>query len=84
MRCGRDDPMNLGVSAVVNIIISVLSIVFCYRVLLSVRIEQLLKVKNLAQGRILHMVLSIVLGHNVARFLIEYLQWSALLSHFVE
>jgi uncharacterized integral membrane protein (TIGR02327 family) len=76
--------MHLGINALVNIIISMISILFCWRILLYVRIDQLLRVKNPAQARALLILLAIVLGHNLGNFFIEYIQWSSMLSHLVQ
>lgn len=78
-----DSTMHLGINALVNLLISMVCIVFCWRILLNVRIEQLLRVKTPALARGLLLLLSVVLGHNLATFFINYLQWSSLLSHLV-
>lgn len=75
--------MHLGINALVNLAISMLSIFFCWRIFVYVRIDQILKMKNPAQVRALLFLLSIVFGHNLAGFFIEYLQWSSMLSHLV-
>lgn len=71
----------LGAQALINICISLISIVFCWWILTGIRIEAMIKTKRNTHAKALMIVLSIVLGHNLASFLIDYLGWSRMLSH---
>lgn len=72
--------MTLGVSALINLCISLVCIVFAWRVLWNVKLEKWLRVPNPSQARALLILLSIAIGHQVARFLIDYLDWSRLIG----
>lgn len=72
---------NFGVAALVNIVISLLSISFTWWLLLQLKVEELLKVRQPFPARMLYIFLSIVFGHQLAEFFIDYLGWSRLLSH---
>jgi uncharacterized integral membrane protein (TIGR02327 family) len=77
------DEMHIGIDALINIIISLFSIILCWRVLLTVRIEEIMRIKKKVQARALMVLLSIVLGHQLARFIIDYLFWSRMLSGLI-
>jgi uncharacterized membrane protein YwzB len=71
---------SLGVSSLVNIILSLACITFTWWVLLQVRIEAILKIKEPLFAFIVMMILSIVIGHQLALFFINYLDWSRLVG----
>lgn len=71
---------NLGVSALVNIILSLTLIAFTWWVLLRVRIEAILKIKEPWFAFIVMVMLSITIGHQLAMFFINYLDWSKLIG----
>lgn len=66
----------LGVSSLTNIIFSLIFIAFTWWVLLRVRIEAILKIKEPWFAFIVMMMLSIIIGHQLALFFIHYLDWS--------
>lgn len=70
----------LGVSGLTNLILSLACIAFCWWVLMGVRIDQVVRQGKIWHARMLMIVLSIVLGHGVATFLIDYLQWSRMVG----
>jgi uncharacterized membrane protein YwzB len=70
----------LGVSALTNIIFSLALIAFTWWVLLRVRIEAILKIKEPWFAFIVMMMLSIVIGHQLALFFINYLDWAQIIS----
>ncbi|MGA8944160.1 MAG: DUF1146 family protein [Thermoactinomyces sp.] len=70
----------LALSGLINIIISVVCIVIVWWILLGMRIELLFKSNQVVQARALMILLSIVLGHQLASFFIDYLSWSSLIS----
>ncbi|RMB01140.1 putative integral membrane protein (TIGR02327 family) [Thermoactinomyces vulgaris] len=78
-----DGTTQLALSGLVNIFLSILSIAFVWWILLGVRIEQLFKKNHTAQIRALMIVLSIILGHQLASFFIDYLSWSRLISQLI-
>lgn len=71
---------SLGVTSLVNIILSLASIAFTWWILLRVRVEVILKIKEQWLAFMVMMILSIVIGHQLALFFIDYLGWSRLIS----
>jgi uncharacterized integral membrane protein (TIGR02327 family) len=76
-----DGTTHLGVVALINIILSLCSIVFCWSIISNLRLEQWMKSLKASQSRILILILSIVLGHQLATFFIDYLGWSRLIGN---
>jgi uncharacterized integral membrane protein (TIGR02327 family) len=75
-----DGAVQLGISSLVNILISLASIVICWWVIMGLRLEEVIKPGRVVQARMLAIILSIVLGHQLASFLIDYLSWSRWIS----
>lgn len=75
-----DGATQLALSGLVNIFLSIIGIVFVWWILMGMRIEQLFKKNQVVQARALMIVLSIVLGHQLASFFIDYISWSRLIS----
>lgn len=75
-----DGATAFGFHALMNICLSLICIIFCWRVLINVRFEDWLRVKKPIHARLLLILLSIVFGHQLATFFIDYLGWSRLLS----
>jgi uncharacterized membrane protein YwzB len=71
---------SLGVSSLVNIVLSLAFITFTWWVLLRIRIEAILKIKEPWFAFIVMMILSIVIGHQLTLFFINYLDWSRLVG----
>ncbi len=76
-----DGSTHLGVVALINIIVSLCSIVFCWSIISNLRLEQWIKTLKASQVRVLTLILSIVLGHQLATFFIDYLSWSRLIGN---
>jgi uncharacterized membrane protein YwzB len=72
-----------GLNALMNLSISIICIVFCWRLLLMVRIESLLRTKRPGYAKLLLLVLSIVLGHLLASFFIDYFTWTQQISQML-
>ncbi|RAL24590.1 DUF1146 family protein [Thermoflavimicrobium daqui] len=75
-----DGVTHLGVTALINIILSLSCIVFCWSILSNITIGKWIQAKKPFQMRILMLILSIVLGHQLATFFIDYLDWTRLIS----
>jgi uncharacterized integral membrane protein (TIGR02327 family) len=75
---GPADPFNasLGMAGIMNITVVVLCIGLAWWGLQQFRFEVLLKQPKSAAAKLLQIFLSIALGYQVARFLIEYFHWS--------
>ncbi|OYD08026.1 DUF1146 family protein [Paludifilum halophilum] len=69
-----------GVTALINILLSLASIGFSWWVLTNLRLDLFLKEPKGAQAKALYIILSIVLGHSLASFLIDYTSWSRMVG----
>lgn len=72
------DPV--GISGLFNITVTILSIGLSWWCLQMVNFDVLLKNAKSGQAKVLQIILSVVLGHQLARFMIDYIDWSARLK----
>lgn len=75
-----DGATSIGINALINICLSLLCIVFSWQVLIQFRFEEWMRVKKPIYVKLLMVLLSIVVGHQLAMFFIDYLGWSRLIS----
>ncbi|WP_410512638.1 DUF1146 family protein [Paenibacillus sp. BR2-3] len=66
----------VGTSGLVSMIVSLLCVVLSWWALQNLKLDLVIRYPKSPQGRLLHLLLAIVLGHFVAGFLIDYLSWS--------
>ncbi|MDQ0415855.1 putative integral membrane protein (TIGR02327 family) [Croceifilum oryzae] len=71
---------SIGFQSLLSIFVSLGCIALAWRLLLNVRIEAILRVKQAYQVKLMMLFLSVVLGHLLARFILDYLTWSRWLS----
>lgn len=69
-----------GINALINLSLSLISIVICWRVLLNVKIENWLRIRTPAIVRAVLILFSVILGHLLASFFIDYLTWTRQIS----
>lgn len=69
--------MNLGFAALFHIIVVLISIVICWWALQSVRFDVFLKNYKEGKAKLLQVILSIVIGYQFGKFIIDYSSWSA-------
>jgi uncharacterized integral membrane protein (TIGR02327 family) len=76
------DPLNysFAMSSLGYIILTLCAIGLSWWALQQVRLDLFVKNPKSAQVKILQIFLSIALGYEVSRFLIDYFNWSALLK----
>jgi uncharacterized integral membrane protein (TIGR02327 family) len=67
---------SLGITALTGIISHIFFIVLTWKVLQSVRIEQIFKKGKIMEARVLFMLITIMIGSSVSRFFLEFLDWS--------
>ncbi len=72
------DPV--GISGLFNISVTILSIGLAWWCLQMVNFDVLLKNAKSGQAKVLQIILSVVLGHQLGRFMIDYIDWSARLK----
>lgn len=75
-----DGVTSLGVTALINIILTLICIVFSWWILTNIRLDAWMRETEGIQAKALPVFLSIVLGHGLATFLIDYMSWSKMLS----
>jgi uncharacterized integral membrane protein (TIGR02327 family) len=71
---------SLGLTAIVNIVLTLAGIALCWWALQSVKFDLFLSNPQGVQAKVLIIVLSIVLGHGITRFLSDYAGWSQMLT----
>lgn len=71
---------SVGVSALMYIILTIVSIAGSWWALQAFRFDLFVKKPDSAQAKLLQILLSIFLGHGVAQFFLEYLGHSLLLQ----
>jgi uncharacterized integral membrane protein (TIGR02327 family) len=74
----------IGVSGLLAIVVTLLSIYLAWVVLQELKLDSLLKRPKSSRGRMLQIMLAILIGHGFASFILDYWKWSQMLSAFVE
>lgn len=69
----------VSVGGLVSIIVSLFCIWLSWWALQNLKLDLVIRNPKGAQGRLLHVLLAVVLGHFVAGFLLDYLTWSQML-----
>ncbi len=79
---------SLGQSAAIAGMIQIMVVVVCIAVawwaLQSFRIDLFLKHPASAQAKLLQILLSVVLGYQLGKFIIDYFYWSTLLKGIID
>ncbi|SDW42067.1 conserved hypothetical integral membrane protein [Marininema mesophilum] len=78
-----DGATGFAMTALVNIVISLACIALCWWVLQNLRLDVFIRNSQGAKGKALLIILSIVLGHGLATFIIDYTSWSRILPQLV-
>ncbi|MNH42444.1 hypothetical protein D3C79_1041430 [compost metagenome] len=66
----------VSTSGLVSMIVSLLCVALSWWALQNLKLDLVIRYPKSPQGRLLHLLLAIVLGHFVAGFLLDYLSWS--------
>jgi len=72
--------MQQEIYGVVSIILTVLFIALSWWGLQAIRFDLFLKKPDGAQAKLLQILLSLVIGYEVARFFLDYLSWSLIIG----
>lgn len=67
---------SLGMNGLLNIFIALFCIGFSWWALQELQLERILKRPRGMQAKLLQILLSIALGYQVAKFIIDYFHWS--------
>lgn len=70
----------VSVSGLVSIIVSLFCIWLSWWALQNLKLDLVIRNPKGPQGKLLHVLLAVVLGHFVAGFLLDYLTWSQMLK----
>lgn len=70
----------IGSSSLISMVVSLVSVVLSWWALQNLKLDLVIRYPKSPQGRLLHLLLAIVLGHFVAGFLLDYLGWSGLIA----
>lgn len=70
-----------GSSSLVSMIVSLLCVVLSWWALQNLKLDLFIRYPKSPQGRLLHLLLAVVLGHFVAGFFLDYLSWSGMLRY---
>lgn len=71
----------VGVSGLVSIVVSLVCISLAWWALQNLKLDLVIRNPRGAQGRLLHLLLAVVLGHFVADFLNDYIIWSQMIRY---
>lgn len=70
----------IAASGVISMVVSLICVALSWWALQNLKLDLLIRYPKSPQGRLLHLLLAIVLGHFVAGFLLDYLGWSGLIG----
>lgn len=70
----------LAMDSLLNIVLALICVGLSFWALQQLKLDQWLKQPGSAQAKLLHLLLSIALGYEVASFLSSYLSWSGMLT----
>jgi uncharacterized integral membrane protein (TIGR02327 family) len=71
----------MGWTGLLNISLTLVSIVLAWWALQSFRFDLFLADPRGARAKLLQILLAVILGHQLSRFFIDYLNWSILLKY---
>ncbi|MNZ88077.1 hypothetical protein D3C78_1069590 [compost metagenome] len=76
--------MYTGMTGLFSIIIVILSIIFVWVVLQEVKWETFFRFPRSPKARMFQVICAIIIGHLLAKFILEYWGYTVLLKSFVE
>ncbi|WP_342553073.1 DUF1146 family protein [Paenibacillus sp. FSL R7-0652] len=71
----------LSTNSLISIVVSLICIAITWWSLQHLKLELVIRQPKSAQGRLLHLLIAIILGHAVAGFVIDYLSWTQMLRN---
>jgi uncharacterized integral membrane protein (TIGR02327 family) len=74
----------IAMSGLFHIVITLFSIYFAWILVQQVKWDVFLKQPSSRQAKLVQVVLSIIIGHAFAGFILDYFNWSQMLKSFVE
>ncbi|WP_169084524.1 DUF1146 domain-containing protein [Paenibacillus sp. PL91] len=73
-----------GMTGLFSIVIVILSIIFVWFVLQEVKWETFFRFPRSPKARLFQVIVAIIMGHLLAKFILEYWGYTVLLKSFVE
>lgn len=73
---------SIGIYALLNMMMSLILIALAWWALQSFKFDLFIRDIQGAQAKLLQILLAIALGHGVARFFVDYMEWTQLLRLF--
>ncbi|QAY67721.1 DUF1146 family protein [Paenibacillus protaetiae] len=73
-----------GMTGLFSIVVTLLAIIFSWMLIQEFKWESLFRNPRSPKARMLQVVLSVIIGYLLARFVLDYWGWSSLLKGFVE
>ncbi|GFN32690.1 DUF1146 family protein [Paenibacillus xylaniclasticus] len=80
----EDIELNYAVNGLLSIVVVLLSIILAWTVLQELKLDAFLRHPRAPKARLLLIVLAVVIGHSFASFILDYFEWTRMLSGFVE
>jgi uncharacterized integral membrane protein (TIGR02327 family) len=71
----------IGVSALINMLLSIVLIGISWWALQVFKFDLFFRETNGPQAKMVQILISIVIGHGVATFFIDYMQWTTFLKY---
>ncbi|KAA8785539.1 MULTISPECIES: DUF1146 family protein [Paenibacillus] len=71
----------LSTNSLISIVVSLICIAITWWSLQNLKLDLVIRQPKGPQGRLLHLLLAIILGHAVAGFVIDYLSWTQMLRN---
>lgn len=71
----------LGVTAIFNMLLTLVLIFFSWWALQAFKFDLFIRNVNSPQAKILQLLLAVFIGHGVANFFIQYLNWTTMLKY---
>lgn len=75
---------SVGIDGLLSLAIALLSITFAWYVVQGINMDKWVKQPRGPQAKMLQLLLAIVLGHGLARFIVDYMEWTRMLRWIVE
>jgi uncharacterized membrane protein YwzB len=72
---------NLGIEGMIQLTVTLLLILVTWRALRNMKVEQLFQIPSPIEARIIRLFIAILVGHGVARFFFDYLNWTSMLKY---
>ncbi|GAB7055738.1 MULTISPECIES: DUF1146 family protein [Paenibacillus] len=70
----------MGLKGLLNIVVVLVFIAVSWWALQELKLESIFKRPKTPQAKLLQILLSVALGYQIARFIIDYLEWSTWFS----